>query len=183
MAASIRLLTTEDLAAYVAHIGRHALESGQDGDPIFMPYGDNAPMEPEKNVERREKSWAIPVGEPEWARCWGVFDGHDIVGHCELGSMFLMSAIHRAGLGMGLQRGYRRQGHGRTLLETTIDFARTLPFLDWIDLGVFYGNDPAIALYLAYGFEEMGRVPDRFRVNGRQVGDISMSLNVASPNS
>jgi len=173
------MLTVDDLDIYAAHFGRHSLESGKDGDPIFMPYGDDAPLDTDNSIERRLKSWSTPVGEPEWSRCWGLFDGERMVGACELGSIFLVSAIHRANLGMGLERAYRGQGHGRALLETAIEFARSQPFLDWIDLGVFTGNDPAIALYLAYGFEETGRVLDRFRVNGQKVGDISMSLNVA----
>ncbi|MBT8208099.1 MAG: GNAT family N-acetyltransferase [Acidimicrobiia bacterium] len=175
---SIQLLTPDDVDRYAAHMQEHARESGTDGDPIFMPYGEDAPFAPGPSMERRRTSWALAVGEPEWARCWGLIDDGVLVGHCEISSMFLVSALHRVGLGMGLLRPYRSQGHGRALLETAINFARGQPFLNWIDLGVFEGNDAAIALYEHHGFVETGRIVDRFRIGDRHVADISMSLDL-----
>ena len=109
---------------------------------------------------------------------WGMFDGDRQIGHCELNGDFVPSMLHRAGLGMGLERPYRRKGLGRTLLQQTIEWATSQTFLDWIDLGVFGTNPGAHALYKQFGFIETGRAEDRFRLDGQKVSDISMTLDL-----
>ena len=42
---TIRVLTLDDLPAFVAHHDRHAVESGRDGDVPFMPYGVEHPFD------------------------------------------------------------------------------------------------------------------------------------------
>lgn len=54
-----------------------------------------------------------------------------------------------------------------------IERARTQPSIDWIDLAVFSDNPGAQALYARHGFHVLGRTPDRFRVDGRSLDDIS----------
>jgi ribosomal protein S18 acetylase RimI-like enzyme len=77
-----------------------------------------------------------------------------------------------------VERPYRGRGLGRALMEACIDWARQQPSLSWVDLGVFEGNDVAEALYRKLGFTELGRTPDRFRVDGLQITDITMVLQV-----
>lgn len=104
-----------------------------------------------------------------------------MVGGLTLVGADLLASMHRAGLGVGVERAYRGQGWGRKLLEAAIAWARQDPRLDWIDLGVFEGNDRALALYRRLGFIEHGRVVDLFRVDGLRITDIQMSLWVGSP--
>lgn len=176
MSTAIRLLTLEDLDGYIEHIEAHATESGRDGDPVFMPYGKDKPFVAAPSRELREKSWAVAVGEPGWNRCWGFFDGENLVGHAELSGSAIDSAMHRVRLGMGLMRPYRRQGHGRRLIVTLIDWARGQGFIDWIDLGVFAGNKAGQALYESTGFVVVTTTVDSFRVDGASIDDIEMTL-------
>ena len=64
------------------------------------------------------------------------------------------------------------------LLHAAIDWAKHQPSIAWIDLGVFSDNPGAQALYTRHGFEVLGRMPDRFRVDGESLEDISMTLDV-----
>ena len=174
----IRLLEANDVKAYVEHIGRHATESGGPGDVHFMPYDSTAPFDAAASGTRRARCWTIAPGTPEWHRMWGVFDGEQLVGHCELNGDFVPSMLHRAGLGMGMERPYRRRGLGQRLLEIAIEWAIAQPFLEWIDLGVFNTNPVAQQLYQKFGFVETGRIEDRFRLDGQKVSDISMTLEL-----
>ena len=59
-----------------------------------------------------------------------------------------------------------------------IEWARNETQLEWIDLGVFATNPKAHELYKSLGFIDWGRCPDRFRVDGHKITDISMSLKL-----
>jgi len=179
MSLPIRPLTLDDLDDYVGHMASHAAESGRDGGPVFMPYGNDTPFDTGPSRSIREKSWAVAVGEPEWSRCWGLFDGATLVGHAEFHGPAIQAAMHRARLGMGILGPYRRQGHGRRLLTSLIDWARRERFLEWIDLGVFAGNEGARALYESMGFRVVGTLTDCFRVDGLSIDDIQMALRLA----
>lgn len=50
---------------------------------------------------------------------------------------------------------YRRTGAGRLLLQTTIDWSKALS-ISHMELSVTEHNDAAIALYLSFGFKQVG---------------------------
>lgn len=83
-------------------------------------------------------------------------------------------------MGMSVLSSHRRMGGGSLLLSSAIAWARSEPIIDWIDLGVFSDNPGAQALYFRHGFHILGRTPDRFRVDGQSLDDISMTMNIAS---
>ena len=168
-------LADVDLHALVAHIARHSSESGKDGDLIFRPRSSDAPIDELATIERHQLGWAQPLDEPHWLRTWGLVIDGELRGHLDLHGGRLPSEFHRAMLGMGIERGWRGQGHGRALLDVAIAWARSAE-LAWLDLGVFAHNARARALYAAVGFVEVGLTRDRFRVDGKQIDDVAMVL-------
>jgi GNAT superfamily N-acetyltransferase len=173
----LRLLTAPDYPAFANHFVRQSAESGRHGLPHFMPF--EAPPEPHLPA-RRDRTlarWAIPVGRPGWLAHWGIFEGARIIAHLDLAGPDLATAVHRVTLGIGVEHGHQRRGHGSRLIQTAIDFARAHG-LAWIDLRVFADNGAAIALYRSRGFVETGRTVDCFRLHGRSIDDISMSLRL-----
>jgi ribosomal protein S18 acetylase RimI-like enzyme len=76
------------------------------------------------------------------------------------------AAPHRALLGMGVHRAWRRRGLGSRLVGTAFAWARTQGSLDWIDLEVLADNAPACALYLRCGFTMVARIADMLRIDG-----------------
>ena len=164
-----------DIDVFMAHLELVQSQSGQDGDPIFTPFSNDAPADYGRMRERRLTGWAVPVGEPGWRRAWVVLDGELVVGDIELEGGGIAADQHRAGLGMGIQRAYRSQGLGIRLMETTIKWARGRG-LEYVDLGVFDGNEAAERLYARFGFERTGVRHDAFRVDGQHIDDIQMVL-------
>lgn len=162
-------------AEYVRHMVAADADSGE-GGVYFHPYGKDETVDRAVLLERTAQRWRTPLGEPGWRRAWGWVRDDRIVGHAELVGGHLLSELHRAHLGMGIEKAFRGQGGGRALLTTLVDWARAEPALSWIDLGVFAGNERARSLYCAFGFVEVARTRDRFRVDGVSIEDISMSL-------
>ena len=90
----------------------------------------------------------------------------------------LPADLHRVNLGIGILRPHRRRGLGRRLMASIFDWCRKQPSVAWLDLGVFSDNEPAIALYEHLGFTTIGRVTDRWRVDGRRIDEIRMTCRV-----
>ncbi|MBA3394542.1 MAG: GNAT family N-acetyltransferase [Deltaproteobacteria bacterium] len=171
----IRLLADAEFPLLFAHLCRSSDESGRDGDVIFRPRSRHEVMDEVVIGQRHREGWARPLREPLWLRTWGLIDGTTIVGHVDLTGGRLPAELHRATLGIGIQRRARGQGHGRALLETVITWAREHR-LAWLDLGVFAQNSRARAVYRAAGFVEVGTVRDQFRVDGVSIDDVAMTL-------
>jgi RimJ/RimL family protein N-acetyltransferase len=171
---TIRALTLDDLVRFQDHISRLRAESGR-GDEPFTPVTPADRREPKVDVD----AFARPLTEPRWRRAFGVVteDG-GIVGAVELKGDEFRAGLHRCELGIGIERPYRRLGFGRQLLEKAIDFARASSTIDWIDLYVFGHNVAARALYRNLGFKEAGTVADRFRIDGRSIDDVIMSMRI-----
>jgi RimJ/RimL family protein N-acetyltransferase len=179
---TVSLLEEHDVDAFLAHVGRHAPESGRNGAPIFHPHPRDAPWDPASKREPTIAGWRAAVGEPEWERVWGVWaidraGAAAIVGHCDLRGGRMLSSMHRARLGLGIEEGFRGRGIGGLLMHAAIAWARTHR-LAWIDLGVFAHNAAARKLYQRFGFEETGRIADLFRVDGTSIDDVQMSLKL-----
>jgi len=175
----VRILAAADVDAYVDHLVVHNRESGTEGE---LPYGPYSREEPEDPVEMRAKAlrrWDTALDKTGWRRAWGLFDARgDIVGSVHLAGGDLPATLHRSDCGIGIARPHRGNGFGRGLMEAAIEWARAQPSIDWIELGVFEGNDRAAALYDSLGFTRCGRTPDMFRVDGHVLNDIRMVLQV-----
>jgi RimJ/RimL family protein N-acetyltransferase len=180
---SVRPLGIGDVESYLRHVREVDAGSGVDGAGHCHAYSESEPFDMEAGLDREVTRWATEIDDPAWRRAWGLFDqGELLVGHLYLAGGMLRSELHRVNMGMGIRRSHRRQGGGTLLLETGIEWALNQPIIDWIDLGVFSDNPGAQALYARHGFQVIGRTPDRFRVDGQSLDDISMTLNVARDN-
>lgn len=175
----VRPLAIADVDIYLPHVREVDATSGVDGEAHSHPYNASEPFDMQAARDREVTRWSTEIDRPAWRRAWGLFDHDELVGHLYLAGGQLRSELHRVNMGMGISASHRRQGGGALLLETAIAWARSQPIIEWIDLGVFSDNPGAQALYARYGFQVLGRTPDRFRVDGHSLDDISMTLNVA----
>lgn len=170
---SVRPLAVADVDEYLRHAQEVDAGSGVDGAGHSHAYSESEPFDMQAGRAREVTRWSTAIEHLGWRRAWGLFDNGELVGHLHLGGGTLRSELHRADMGMGIIRSHRRQGGGTLLLEAGIQWAREQPSIDWIDLGVFSDNPGAQALYARHGFHVLGRTPDRFRVDGRSLDDIS----------
>ena len=155
-------------------------QSGRDGAPIFAPRSADEPprLPTPERVAELQAALALPTTEPAWFRAFVVLAGRELVGELTLNGGRLPSERHRGLVGMGILAAHCGRGLGEQLLSAAIAWALADPGVEWLDLGVFGGNDRALSLYTRLGFVETGRTVDRFRVEGRKITDIQMALRV-----
>ncbi|WP_296942678.1 GNAT family N-acetyltransferase [uncultured Massilia sp.] len=171
--AAIRPAGEADLAPFFAYLDDHLRDNGIDGTPLFQPLPrDSARMPPGLRLAFI-RGVALDIGEPGWRRLWlALGPTGDIAGHVDLRGRPEPGAPHRAMLGMGVHRAWRRRGLGLRLLATAVDWARATPHrdggarIDWIDLEVLSANTPACALYVQAGFDTVARLADMLRIDG-----------------
>ena len=178
MTATIRLLRTSDLRAAGQHIERHAAESGREGDIVFAPFSE---FDRDAYEASRYESWRRSLDLPGWERCWAALVNDRLVGHLDLTGGHLYSALHRARLGIGVERAHRGLGLGHSLLTAALRWARAERAISWVDLSVFGHNQRAQALYERFGFAEIGRTKDAYRVGRQSIDDVHMTLYVGQP--
>jgi len=165
--ATIRPALEADLAPFFAYLDEHLRDNGAAGTPLFQPLPrDQSRMPPGLRLSFI-KGLEIPVGQPGWRRLWlAIGPTGNIAGHIDLRARPEPAAAHRAMLGMGVHRLYRRRGLGRQLVATALAWARADQDMDWIDLEVLADNQPAVALYLRLDFRMIARIEDMLRVDG-----------------
>lgn len=176
--ADIRLASPSDAHFHWDHYRRIIKESGRDGDTIFTPQEEwSVPLDDFlKSYEGKLNKSSTDIG---WERTWVVADPNGIYGDLQLVHRPPMkSTLHRATLMMGIERSHRRQGFGSRLMVEALSWAKAQPSLEWIQLFVFEGNQPAKRLYNKFGFRENGSTPDMFRVHESQITDTSMILKL-----
>jgi RimJ/RimL family protein N-acetyltransferase len=121
--------------------------------------------EPPVDIEARAASWTL--------------DGTlvALVGSEIVGSLHVEAGRHGYGeLGMALVREWRGKSVGSALLFAAIEDARRRG-LHKLSLSVFAHNEPAIALYLKFGFVQEGRRVKHYRRASGELWDtIDMGL-------
>ncbi len=175
----IRLLGVDDVPAYIAHCEVQNSESGTLGELPFGPYSRNAPWDPDDMRLKTIRRWTTHLDQPGWRRTWGLLDGSTIVGAVSLSGGDLFASLHRADVGIGIDRVARGKGWGRRLMQVAIAWAKAEPTVAWLHLGVFDGNR-AEHLYRELGFIETGRTEDCYRVDGHVIDNIEMVLRVGA---
>lgn len=81
---------------------------------------------------------------------------------------------HTGTFGMMVEKRYRGQGIGKSLIEELLAWAKQNPHIQKVSLGVFATNVAAIALYKKMGFTEEGRKVKEYKVKDGYVDDILM---------
>jgi len=163
----IRAAEAADLPAFFAYLDDHLRDNGTDGTPRFQPLAQDQSRMPPGLRLSFIKGLTFDVGAPGWRRLWIALGSRgDIVGHIDLRARPEGAAGHRAMLGMGVHRAWRRRGLGGQLVETALAWARDETPITWIDLEVLADNAPACALYLRCGFTMVARIADMLRIDG-----------------
>jgi len=166
-ALNIRPADEADLLPFFAYLDEHLRDNGVDGTPLFQPLPRDQSRMPSGLRLAFIKGLTVPVGQPGWRRLWlALGPTGNIAGHIDLRARPEPMAAHRAMLGMGVHRLYRRRGLGGQLVDTAVEWTRKEAGIDWIDLEVLADNRPAVALYLRTDFRMIARIEDMVRVDG-----------------
>jgi ribosomal protein S18 acetylase RimI-like enzyme len=175
---TIRKAVRADLAVFFVYLNDHLQDNGIGATARFMPLARaESRFSPEKEAAFRV-GMETPVSHAGWRRLWLALtpDGR-IAGHIDLRARPEKACYHRALLGMGVERDFRRQGLGARLVEVACAWAGAEK-LAWIDLEVLSGNAAARQLYARTGFTQVGEFADMFRIDGEALGYTFMSRNI-----
>ena len=104
-------------------------------------------------------------------------DGDAVVGRLSLARDVHPSSAHVADLGLMVAASHRRRGVGRGLLDRAVAWAESAGVRK-LELHVFPWNEPAIALYDAYGFEREGLRKGHYLREGVPVDAILMAFQL-----
>lgn len=176
---TIRLAGQEDFDPFFVYLNDHLADNGSGGTALFMPMAPKASAFPVERQGSFRTGALTPLSEPGWRRLWLACTADGVIsGHIDLRARSEAAAAHRALLGMGVQRDFRRVGLGRRLIGQALSWAREESALDWIDLEVLSVNQAARKLYQAAGFVQTGNIDDLFRIDGQSLGYTLMSRRV-----
>jgi ribosomal protein S18 acetylase RimI-like enzyme len=175
----IRAVDHFDVEAFFAYLDDHIADNGRNGTPLFQPLANSESRFPIDKRQAFAKGMATPFGHPGWRRAWvAVAPDGAIAGHVDLRARPERHTEHRAMLGMGVHRDYRRQGLGLHLIHAAIGWARACTALEHIDLEVISTNAAALALYTKAGFHRVGKYEDMFRIDGVSLSYTLMSASL-----
>lgn len=103
-----------------------------------------------------------------------VFVGENLVGIAGVDIRDRTSA-HEGVFGISIDKNYRGEGIGKTLMEVIVKEAEEkMPKLKIVTLGLFGDNPRACKIYENFGFVESGRLPKGIKHNRNYVDNISM---------
>lgn len=178
-ALTIRPTERSDLDRFFAYLNDHLSDNGVGQTAKFMPIARaDAGFPPEKEAAFRI-GVETALGQPGWRRGWiAVTADGRIAGHIDLRARMEKAAAHRALLGMGVHRDFRRLGVGAALVDVAVAWARKQA-IAWIDLEVLSVNQAARGLYLRCGFVAQGEIDDMFRIDGEALGYTFMTRKLA----
>jgi RimJ/RimL family protein N-acetyltransferase len=115
----------------------------------------------EEREAEPEAFWLGRIADPAGrSAAFGAFDGGRLLGTVALEFSNKPKTRHKGlVIGMYVAPPARGRGAGRALMQALMACAETRPGLSTLQLTVTEGNQPAIALYRAFGFEAFGTEP------------------------
>jgi len=174
----IRQLAADDMDAFMVHVERQAAENGRGNTVRFSLREPGKARDMDRVKTSIEAGLRRSVGEPGWFRVWISDEGGEILAHVGVRAPGEPLSAHRAFVDVGVLEPHRRRGIATSLYQAAIDWARAQGQLDWLDAEIFGHNEPALNLHRHLGFVETARVVDMFRLEGRKVDDVRLSLRL-----
>jgi ribosomal protein S18 acetylase RimI-like enzyme len=175
----IRPLESGDYPAFFHYLNAQLEENGKNGNPLFQPISREVICFPPEKEATFVAGLSKSQGQSGWRSAWVICNEEgEIMGHVDLRGHNDSAIKHRALLGMGVSRSFRRQGLATKLLEFACGWAGKNKPLEWIDIEVLAVNQPAVALYLENGFEKNCEIPDLYRIDDAPESVIRLAKNI-----
>ncbi len=167
----IRLLTAQDGSQFQ----KLRLEALQENPEAFLATFDNESSRHEDSFSQELDA----VYAPPHFGFWGMFDDEDqLVAFCRITSSYLPKQLHIVSLfSLYVTPNARHQGRAKELLDhITAELKKA--GIEQVYLTVISGNQPALELYLKYGFEQCGTRPQSVKWQGQYFDEIEMRLRL-----
>ena len=175
----IKPLMISDIEQFFLYLDDHISDNGRDDSPLFLPISRNDLSLSKALITKFKKGLKTSIGELGWRRGLLAMNTEDqIVGHIDLRSDVQKYTAHRAILGMGVHRDYRKMGIGRLLIQSVTDWALKESTIERVDLWVLSNNLPALKLYQKLDFKIIAEVEDLFRIDGVSQNSTMMTKKI-----
>lgn len=115
------------------------------------------------SVEDEEK-WINNVRESKNALVITCFINGETVGNCDITFKSGAKTLHRATVGIAIQKKYWNIGIGSAMFEELIKAAKAHEGTEIVDLEFVEGNNRAKALYEKFGFKSVSVKPNFFKM-------------------
>lgn len=160
----LRLAKSDDLAAMTDYINNLSLE-----DTFVSFSGEQLTLEEEKKfldeaLEKMQKVETI---------CLVAMVGNDLIGIAGIDRLTRRSK-HVGSMGLSIKKEYRGEGIGKVMLQTVLDLGKQMG-LRFVELSCFANNQAACSLYKSVGFEEVGRIPEKYFYKESYIDAIIMT--------
>ena len=100
-----------------------------------------------------------------------------VVGHGFLETLPLAATSHVVRLTLAVHEGHQGQGVGKALMNELLQWARSNPRVEKVELQVRSSNERAMMLYRSLGFSEEGRKTRRLKIGpNAYLDDVYMAL-------
>ena len=126
-------------------------------------------------VEDEEKFLAAKENSKTSAFFIGRIGG-EVVCFGNINSDFRKRIAHLGDVSLAVKKKYWGMGIGSMLMQVIIDFAKANNVTEILHLGVRDGNDAGYALYKKFGFVEIGRYKNYFKIGESYYDEILMNL-------
>ncbi len=168
-------LSDHRIKEFFDYLNDHISDNGKDDTPMFLPISRQDLKLPKEIEKSFKEGQDISMDGKGWRRIFIASNNEGkIIGHIDLKSQNQNYTNHRAMLGMGVHRAYRKQGLGSSLIASIVNWAKINTQISYIDLRVLSSNLAAIKLYEKLGFQKVGEIKDMFRIDGESYNDIRM---------
>ena len=172
-------LESVDYPGFFHYLNAQLEENGKNDNPLFQPISRKMIFFPPEKEAAFVAVLSKSQGQSGWRSAWVICSEEgEIMGHVDLRGHNDSAINHRALLGMGVSRHFRRQGLATKLLEFACGWANENRPLEWIDIEVLAVNQPAVALYLKNGFEKKCEIPDLYRIDDAPESVIRWAKNI-----
>jgi GNAT superfamily N-acetyltransferase len=125
----------------------------------------------------RETDWQTRIANPKGA-IFLAYSGGSPVSMAGILRGFSSKTRHSARIwGVYISPAYRRKGVGKLLLETALDWGKQMG-VRIAKLGMTAGNQEALGLYTALGFQVYGNEPQALFVNGQAYDELLLAKGI-----
>ena len=168
-----------DYPGFFHYLNAQLEENDKNDNPLFQPISRKMIFFPPEKEAAFVAVLSKSQGQSGWRSAWVICSEEgEIMGHVDLRGHNNSAINHRALLGLGVSRHFRRQGLATKLLEFACGWANENRPLEWIDIEVPAVNQPAVALYLKNGFEKKCEIPDLYRIDDAPESVIRWAKNI-----
>ncbi len=175
----IQPLIGERINDFLVYLNDHISDNGKENTPLFLPISREDLSLPPGLADSFRDGQSVSIDKLGWRRVFiAINEKNDIIGHIDLKSHHQNYTSHRAIMGMGVDRTYRKVGLGSLLIESMLHWVKNNTKIEHVDLWVLSVNHPAIQLYNKLGFQKIGEVEDMFRIDGNSHSYILMTKKV-----